>query len=95
VISFDLAVGIPGVDVAGGGELFVEDPRVGRGPIGGHICRPAAVGQRLGEEPAGRGEIPFIGGEDVDDLAELVDRPVQVRPAPGDLHDEYGACKQS
>jgi hypothetical protein len=37
----------------------------------------------------------LLGGEDVDDLAELVDRPVQVRPAPGDLHDEYGACKQS
>lgn len=26
MVSFDLVVGVPDVDVAGGGQLFVEDP---------------------------------------------------------------------
>jgi hypothetical protein len=30
------------------------------------------------EEPAGGRQIPLLGHEHVDDLAELVDRPVQV-----------------
>jgi hypothetical protein len=41
------------------------------------------VVERLGEEPASSREIPFLRDEDVDDLAELVDRPVQIDPPPG------------
>ncbi len=44
-VGFDLVVGVPGVDVVGRGELFVEDPRIGGGPVGGHLGRAAAVGQ--------------------------------------------------
>jgi len=55
VVGFDLVVRVPGIHVMGGGQLFVEDPRVGRSAVGGHLGWPAAVGQRPGEKPAGRG----------------------------------------
>jgi hypothetical protein len=38
----------------------------------------------------GSGQIPFLGGQHVDDLAELVDRPVQVCPPAGDLDSRVG-----
>jgi hypothetical protein len=38
--------------------------------------------QRLGEESAGGREIPLLGNQDIDDLAELVDRPIQIDPSP-------------
>jgi hypothetical protein len=41
--------------------------------------------ERVGEEPMRGRQIPFLRGEDVDDLAELVDRPVQVNPPTGDF----------
>jgi hypothetical protein len=41
---------------------------------------------RLLEEPAGRFGVPPAGDEQVDDLPELVDRPVHVAPLAGDLH---------
>jgi hypothetical protein len=39
--------------------------------------------ERLDEESASGREIPFLRDEDVDDLAKLVDRPVQIDPPPG------------
>jgi hypothetical protein len=39
----------------------------------------------LGEEPAGSRQASLLRGQDVDDLPELVDRPVQIDPPPGDL----------
>ena len=44
-----------------------------------------AVRQGAGEEPTGGRQIPILRDEDVDDLATLVDCPVQIGPAPGDL----------
>jgi hypothetical protein len=38
------------------------------------------------EEPAGRRGVSPYGDEHVDDLPELVDRPVHVPPLPSDLH---------
>jgi hypothetical protein len=38
------------------------------------------------EEPAGGLQIPLLGDQDVDDLAVLVDRPVQILPSPSDLY---------
>src|SRR4030095_12907824 len=38
------------------------------------------------EEPAGRPDVAPREDEHVDDLAELVERPVQVAPLAGDLH---------
>jgi hypothetical protein len=39
----------------------------------------------MGEEPAGGREIPFLCDEDVNDLAKLVDRPVQIDPPAADF----------
>jgi hypothetical protein len=41
--------------------------------------------ERVGEELADSREIPFLGHKHVDDLAELVDRPVQIDPAARDF----------
>lgn len=38
--------------MVGGSELLVEDPRVGRRPVGGALDRAATTGQRTGEESA-------------------------------------------
>ena len=38
-----------------------------------------------GEESAGRRYVPLRGDQHVDDLPELVDRPVQIDPPAGDL----------
>ena len=48
----------------------------------------SALGRADGllEEPAGRPDIASRGDEHVDDLAELVDRPVYAAPLAGDLH---------
>jgi hypothetical protein len=43
------------------------------------------VRQRAGEGLASGRSIPFLGDEDVDDLATLVDRPIQIDPPPGDF----------
>ena len=42
--------------------------------------------QRAGEERSGSAGITAFEDQDVDDLAVLVDRAVEVRPAAGDLH---------
>jgi len=41
--------------------------------------------QHPAEEPARRRRVPLVGGQHVDDLPELVDRPVQVAPPTGHL----------
>ena len=38
-----------------------------------------------GKELAGGRHIPILGDQHVDNLAELVDRSVQINPLPGDL----------
>jgi hypothetical protein len=85
VISFDRVVGILLGDVTRGGQQFIEHSRIPRSPVGGHFGRAWAVVERMGEEPAGDREIPFLCDEDVNDLAKLVDRPVQIDPPPGDF----------
>ncbi len=41
---------------------------------------------RPGEEAPGDRLVALHGQQDVDDMATLVDRPVQVSPFPGGLH---------
>ena len=86
VVGLDPVVRVGHGDVLGGGQQLVEHPRVGGGPVGGHFRRRGGAGQRPGEEPPGRLLVPFRRQQHVDDLAELVDRPVQVPPPAGDLH---------
>ena len=58
--------------------------------------------QGAGEESAGRRYVPLRGDQHVDDLPELVDRPVQINPPPGDLDVGFvnepaipGTCRQA
>jgi hypothetical protein len=46
---------------------------------------PGRGGGPGGEEPAGRGRVPLLGHQHVDDLTVLVDGSVQVPPPAGDL----------
>jgi len=57
----------------------------GRCPVGDHLRRVAVRGQRSGEERARGGDVSALRQVHVDDLALLVDRPVDVGPDAGDL----------
>jgi hypothetical protein len=80
MICFDRVVRILLGDVAGRGQQLIEHPRIRSRPVGVHVGRVWAVVERAGEEPASGREIPLLYDEDVDDLAELIDRPVQIDP---------------
>lgn len=81
VIGFDAVVGILIGDVAGAGEQLVEHRRVHARQVGGHLHRRRRGSQRLLEEPAAGTKIAAVEQENIDDLAVLVHRPVQVHPA--------------
>jgi hypothetical protein len=85
MISLNRIVLIPLGDVAGGGQQPVEHPRIGRRPIGGYLGRTRPVLEGAGEEPTGGRQVPFFGDENVDDLAVLADRPIEIDPPAGDL----------
>jgi hypothetical protein len=76
MIGFEGIVRVLLHDMARGGQQLIEHSRVGRCPICGHLARSCAVLEGAGEEPASGREIPFLGYQYVDDLAELVDCPV-------------------
>jgi len=57
-----------------------------RGSVGGYLGRAYAVLKGVIEEPAGSRQMPLLGYQDVDDLTELINRPIQTDPPPGDFH---------
>src|ERR1700722_3894908 len=63
----------------------LEDPGIGRGAVGGDLGRDRAGAQSAGEEPPGGGQVAPLGQQHVNDLAVLVDRPVEIGPPSGDL----------
>jgi hypothetical protein len=68
-------------------DHVVQHDRVGARVVGDDLDRGdlrRAEGPL--EEPAGSGRVAPWGDEHADDLAELVDRSVDVAPAAGDLH---------
>jgi hypothetical protein len=73
--------------VPGRRQQLIEDHWVGRRPVGDDLDRHRH-GRSDGpfEEPTRRRHIPPRSHEHVDDLPELVDRPVDVAPLAGDLH---------
>jgi hypothetical protein len=85
MISFNGIVRILLHNVARRGQQLIENPRVGRRPISAHLGWAWAVVQGTGKESASGRQIPLLGDQDIDDLAILVDRPIQIDPAPGDL----------
>jgi hypothetical protein len=78
MISFDTIVGVLLGDVRGCRNQFVQHPQVRAGLIGGDLHRRGPILQRSGEQAAGSGGVPLLGQLHVDELPELVDRPVQV-----------------
>ena len=71
--------------VAGVGEQLVDRSDQRRRLVRHHLSRSAMVPQRDLEEPSSGRQVPAAGQVHVDDLAELVDRPVHVAPDAGDL----------
>jgi hypothetical protein len=60
---------------------------VHRRPVGCDLDWPDSCGaDGLLKEPTGGVSVSSGGEEHVDHLAELVDRPIHITPAPGDLH---------
>jgi hypothetical protein len=67
------------------GQEFVEHPRVDRRPVGGDLDRRGANVQRGAEQRPRRTGVAALGHQDIDDLAVLIDGPIEVGPAAGDL----------
>ena len=85
MISFDGVTRISLHDVARRRQQLIKDTRVGRRPISAHLDRARAVVEGTDKEAASGRQIPFFGDQDIDDLAILVDRPIQIDPTPGDF----------
>jgi hypothetical protein len=83
VICFDVVVAIPVSAMLSRWQQRAQHGRVHRRGVGDDLHRRRLRGaDGVLEEPAGRRGIPSHGDEDVDDLPELVDRPVRVAPRP-------------
>ncbi len=66
---------------------LLQHHRIGRCSVGDDLDRCHLCGaDGLFEEPTGCPRVPLGGDKHVDDLAELVDGPVDVPPPTGDLH---------
>jgi hypothetical protein len=72
--------GVPLAHVPGRWHDLLEQPRLGRCPVGHDFDRYCTYPQRWGEQRSRRGGIAAGRDEDVDDLAMLIDRTVG-RPA--------------
>jgi hypothetical protein len=79
MIGLDGVIGVLD-DVARAWQHLVKYADVGRCPVRVYLGRICTVLESMGEEPAGGDQIPFRRGQHVDDLAELVDRTVQIDP---------------
>jgi hypothetical protein len=78
-----MVVRLPLEDMPRGWDEFVDHARVDRRLIGGDVDRRRAAAQRWRmSEQHGHGGVRIPG---LDDLTVLIDRPVQIGPATGDL----------
>jgi hypothetical protein len=67
------------------GDQLAGDPRVDGRAVGRDLGRDCAPAQRPGEEAPGGRQVTPHGQQDVNDLAMLIDRPVEIGPLAGDL----------
>jgi hypothetical protein len=85
VISLHAVVAVLLQDLTSARDTFVEHPLIERCPVGRDLDRRRTVRQGAGEaRPRGRA-VTMCGDQDVDNLAVLIDRAVEVGPAAGDL----------
>jgi len=85
MVRLDGVIRMPPNRVQRRGHQFVEHARAGGGAVGGDLGGDRASAQGPGEEPPGSRQVAPGRQQDVDDLAELVNGPVEVRPPPGHL----------
>ena len=83
VVAFDAVVGVLVGPMPRRRQQVIEHRRIRRCPVGGDLDRhdPRRVDHSL-KEPTGSRRVPPWRDEHVDDLAELVDRAVDVRQRP-------------
>jgi hypothetical protein len=87
VVGLDVIVGVLIGAVPRRREQLLQRDRVGRRLVGDDLHgRDLGCGDGPLEEAAGGLGVAPRGDEHVDDLAELVDRAVDVAPPTGDLH---------
>jgi hypothetical protein len=67
------------------GDQLVQYPRVDRGAVSRDLDRDRARTQRPGKEAPGSRQIPPGRQQDVDDMAMLIDCPVEISPLTGNL----------
>ena len=85
VVSLDRIIRVLLEGVQRRGDQLVQHPRVDRGAVSRDFDRDRARTQRPGKEaPCGR-QIAPRRQQDVDDLAMLIDRPVEIGPLTGNL----------
>ena len=85
MIGFHPVVGILLEHVTRARDVLIDDARVDRCSIGRDLDRSGTQPQRAGKERPGSGTVAALREQHVDDLAMLVDGPVEVGPAAGDL----------
>jgi hypothetical protein len=87
VVALDAVAGVLLGSMPRRWEHLVQHDRVRRCSVGDHLHRGhLRRGDGPFEEPAGRGDVTPRGDEHVNNLAELIDRPVHIPPSPSDLH---------
>ena len=85
MVGFHRVVRVPLGDMPRRARRVADHLLVGRSTVGRDLDRHPAVSQCASEEDPCCGRVAAHGNEDIDHLAVLVDRAVQVAPATGDL----------
>src|ERR687894_2600812 len=85
MIGLDRIIPVLLHDMAYGRQQLIEHSRISRCPVGAHLAWARAVLKSSGEEPAGGRPVPVLRHQHINDLPELVDRPVEVDPLSGNL----------
>jgi hypothetical protein len=86
MVGLDPTVRIPGGVMEHARHELIDDSEERPRSIGNDLGRRAMTRQRRREEPSRGSGIASWGHLDVDDLAVLVDGPIEVAPPAGDLH---------
>lgn len=82
MVGLDPVVGVVLGVVHGRRDELIENPRIGGCLVRRHLDRDCPKRECPGEERARRSHVSPDRQPHVDDLPELIDRPVQVYPRP-------------